>query len=86
MILENGETINLDAALYGMAARVYYDHGTQSIDLESWVSEHMTQAVFLNVGSITISGYPVTHAYGGAGDDLIRGDIHDDLLKGYGGD
>ena len=86
MTLENGETINLDAALYGMAAQVYYDHGTQSIDLESWVSEHLTQAVFLNVGSITLSGYPVTHAYGGAGDDLIQGNIHGDLLKGYGGD
>ncbi|SER25795.1 Ca2+-binding protein, RTX toxin-related [Nitrosomonas sp. Nm51] len=85
MVLENGEIIDLGPALYGMDAQIYYDHGTQSIDLESWVSRNLTEDVVLNLNAASYFGQPVTHAYTGAGDDLIQGGAHDDTLKSYDG-
>ncbi len=87
IILENGGTLDLKHALYGMNAQINFDQGSEAIDLESWVSENLHDAVVLNLSSVVdnSSEQPVTHAYGGAGSDLIDGSSNDDTLKGYGG-
>jgi len=85
--LENGGILNLKDALYGMNAQINFDQGSEAIDLESWVSENLHDAVILNLAPITSSsGQLVTHAYGGTGADLIQGSANDDTLTGYGGD
>ena len=85
--LENSGTLDLKHALYGMNAQINFDQGSEAIDLESWVSENLHDAVVLNLSSVVdnSSEQPVTHAYGGTGSDLIDGSINDDTLKGYGG-
>lgn len=86
--LENGGILNLKDALYGMNAQINFDQGSETIDLESWVSGNLHDAVILNLSSVVDqgSGQPVTHAYGGTGADLIQGSASDDTLTGYGGD
>lgn len=85
--LGNGGTLDLLNALYGMNAQINFDQGSEAINLESWVSENLHDAVVLNLAPITSSsGQPVTHAYGGTGADLIQGSANDDTLMGYGGD
>jgi hypothetical protein len=83
--LGNGETLDLAGALYGMDAQIYSDHGSNGIDLESWVSENLSEDVVLSLKSVAYFGQPVTHAYSGSGNDLIQGDIYDDTIKSYGG-
>lgn len=80
--------LDLQGALYGMSAQIYFDHGAQGIDLESWVSEHLHDAVTLNLGfDWTAAGLdqPVTYGYGGTGTDFIFGSVNNDTLKGHGG-
>lgn len=85
--LGNGGVLDLRNALYGMAAQIQFDHGNNSINLETWVSENLHQAVVLNLSSIKVdSGQPIVQAYGGTGADFIQGGIDNDTLKGYGGD
>lgn len=84
--LANGGALDLRNALYGMAAQIQFDHGNNSINLESWVSENLHKAVVLNLSSIKVdSGQPIVQAYGGTGADFIQGGIDNDTLKGYGG-
>jgi len=83
--LGNGKTLDLAGALYGMDAQIYSDHGSNGIDLESWVSENLSEDVVLSPKSVAYFGQPVTHAYSGSGNDLIQGDIYDDTIKSYGG-
>ena len=84
--LDDGTTLNLQAALYGMDADIQFANG-DAIDLESWVSENLTQSVSLNLNNIQLaSGALVTRAYGGAGADQIWGGGGNDTIKGYGGD
>lgn len=84
--LGNGGALDLRNALYGMAAQIQFDHGNNSISLETWVSENLREAVVLDLSSITVdSGQPVVQAYGGAGADFIQGGGNNDNLKGYGG-
>lgn len=85
--LSTGGTLDLQNALYGMNAQFQFDHGRSSIDLETWVSENLHQAVVLNLS--TFDGNPeqsVTKAYGGKGADLIQGGRNNDTINGYGGD
>lgn len=85
--LANGGALDLRNALYGMAAQIQFDHGNNSINLETWVSENLHKAVVLNLPSIKVdSGQPIVQAYGGTGADFIQGGIDNDTLKGYGGD
>ncbi len=84
--LENGGTLDLQGALYGMNAQIYFDQGTQGIDLETWVSENLLDPVTLNLEWIAAeSGEPVTHVYGGAGADLIQAGAGNSTIKGHGG-
>ena len=83
--LGNGETLDLTGALYGMDAQIYSEHSSNVIDLESWVSENLSEDVVLSLKSVAYFGQPVTHAYSGSGNDLIQGDIYDDTIKSYGG-
>ncbi|MEZ5678970.1 MAG: calcium-binding protein [Nitrosomonas sp.] len=86
MALGNGETIDLGPALYGMDAQIYYDHGTQSIDLESWVSENLLTSVRLDLASVvTSSNQAITQAYGGGDADFIQGSANNDIIRGHGG-
>lgn len=84
--LENGTTLDLQAALYGMEASIEFANG-DALDLESWVSENLAQSVTLNLNNVQLSsGAAVTRAYGGTGADQIQGGTGNDVLKGYGGD
>ncbi|PXW81012.1 Ca2+-binding RTX toxin-like protein [Nitrosomonas sp. Nm84] len=84
--LENGGTLDLQGALYGMDAQIYFDHGAQGIDLESWVSENLHDAVTLNLEWVQASsGEPLTHLYSGTGADLLQGSVNNDTISGYGG-
>jgi len=84
--LANGGALDLHNALYGMAAQIQFDHGNNSINLETWVSENLHKAVVLNLSSIKVdSGQPIVQAYGGTGADFIQGSSNSDTLKGYGG-
>lgn len=88
MALGNGGAIDLQGALYGMEAQVYFDHGAQGIDLESWVSEHLHDAVTLSLNvDWQAAGLeqPVTYVYSGTGADLLAGGIYNDTIKGYDG-
>ena len=82
--LDDGSTLNLQAALYGMDAEIQFANGG-AIDLESWVSENLTQSVQLVMDSVALPSGPVTRAYGGAGADQIWGGNASETLKGYGG-
>ncbi|SDU06864.1 calcium-binding protein [Nitrosomonas ureae] len=85
--LGNGGVLDLQNALYGMSTQIQFDYGGNSIDLENWTSEHLREAVVLNLSSIEISSEEsIVEAYGGAGADLIQGSISNDTLKGNGGD
>ena len=84
--LDNGGTLDLQAALYGMSTSIEFANG-DAFELENWVSENLTQSVSLNLMSIQLgTGGTPTSAYGGAGADQILGSAGDDVLKGYGGD
>lgn len=84
--LENGDTLDLQGALYGMDAQIYFDHGAQGVDLESWVSENLHDAVTLNLEWVQASsGEPLTHLYSGTGADLLQGSVNNDTINGYGG-
>ncbi|MXS81831.1 calcium-binding protein [Nitrosomonas oligotropha] len=84
--LGNGGVLDLQDALYGMAAQIQFDHGNNSVNLETWISENLHEAAVLNLSSIEgDSEQPIMQAYGGAGADFIQGGIHNDTLKGYGG-
>ncbi|MDA8129849.1 MAG: hypothetical protein M0Z73_14285 [Betaproteobacteria bacterium] len=83
--LDDGSTLNLQAALYGMDAEIQFANG-DALALESWVGENLTQSVTLVLDSIVLgSGEPVTSAYGGAAADQIWGGNGNDTIKGYGG-
>ena len=84
--LDDGSTLNMQAALYGMDAEIQFANG-DTLDLETWVSENLVQSVSLNLNNIQLtSGALVTKAYGGAGADRIWGrDNGNSTLKGYGG-
>ncbi len=83
--LDNGTQLNLQGALYGMNTTLEFANGT-ALDLETWVSENLTDAVSLNLSSVALSsGGLVERAYGGAGADQILGGIGNDNIKGYGG-
>jgi Ca2+-binding RTX toxin-like protein len=83
--LDDGSTLDLQGALYGMNATLQFANG-DVLDLESWVSENLLHPVFLNLDSVALpSGGRVEYAYGGAGDDQILGGDGNDILKGYGG-
>ncbi|MER2512366.1 MAG: calcium-binding protein [Nitrosomonas ureae] len=85
--LGNGGVLDLQNALYGMSTQIQFNYGGNSIDLENWTSEHLREAVVLNLSSIEISSEEsIVEAYGGAGADLIQGSINNDTLKGHGGD
>ena len=84
--LDNGGTLDLQAALYGMSTSIEFANG-DAFDLENWVSQNLTQSVSLNLSNIELgTGGTPTSAYGGAGADQILGGAGDDVLKGYGGD
>ena len=86
--LENGDTLDLQAALYGMDAQIFFDQGTQGIDLESWVSENLHDVVSLSLNfdwSAAGLQQPVTYLYSGTANDSLYGGVHNDTLKGYGG-
>ena len=84
--LDDGSTLNLQGALYGMDASIQFANG-EEFDLETWVSEKLTQSVTLNLNNMQLgSGELVRRAYGGAGADQIQGSASADSLKGYGGD
>ncbi|MDR4652796.1 MAG: hypothetical protein MRJ52_10430 [Nitrosomonas sp.] len=69
-----------------MDAQIYYDHGTQSIDLESWVSENLLTSVRLDLASVvTSSNQAITQAYGGGDADFIQGSANNDIIRGHGG-
>ena len=81
MTLENGNSIDLQGALYGMNAQIYFDHGAQGIDLESWVSENLRDAVTLDINidwEAAGLAQPITNVFSGAGADLIFGGIYND--------
>lgn len=86
--LENGDTLDLQAALYGMDAQIRFDQGVQSIDLESWVSGNLHDAVNLSLNfdwMATGLQQPATYLYSGTGNDFLYGDTGNDTIKGYGG-
>lgn len=84
--LGSGETLDLKNALYGMTAQIQFDRGSTSINLETWVSEHLHKGVVLDLSTIeSDSDQPVVQAYGGAASDFIQGGSDNDTLKGYGG-
>lgn len=88
MTLEDGSSIDLQGALYGMDAQIYYDHGAQGIDLEAWVGENLHEAVTLNLNvDWTQAGFDdqLTYAYGGAEADTLFGGTLNDTLKGGAG-
>lgn len=83
--LDDGGSLELQAALYGMSATLQFGSGT-SIDLESWVSENLANPAFLNLDGVALpSGGLVENAYGGAGDDQILGGRGNDRIRGHGG-
>ena len=82
--LGNGGVLDLQDALYGMNAQLQFDHGNSSIDLETWASENLREAVVLDLSFF--EGSSIVQAYGGAGADLIQGNINNNTLKGHGGD
>lgn len=82
--LGNGEVLDLQDALYGMNAQLQFDHGNSSIDLETWASENLREAVVLDLSFF--EGSSIVQAYGGAGADLIQGNLNNNTLKGHGGD
>lgn len=85
LALSDGTTLNLQAALYGMDASLQFA-GVESIDVETWVSTHLTDAVSLNLNNIVLgSGAVADYAFGGAGGDQIAGGGANDTIKGYGG-
>jgi Ca2+-binding RTX toxin-like protein len=84
--LDDGTTLDLQAALYGMNANIQFANG-ETIDLESWVSENLLDPVTLNLEWVaSASDQPLTQVYGGTGADLIQGGANNDTIKGYGGD
>jgi Ca2+-binding RTX toxin-like protein len=83
--LDDGSTLDLQGALYGMIATLQFANG-DALDLESWVSENLLDPVFLNLDAVALpSGELIEYAYGGAGDDRILGGAGNDTIKGNGG-
>ncbi|WP_292912998.1 calcium-binding protein [Nitrosomonas sp.] len=86
--LENGDTLDLQAALYGMDAQIRFDQGAQGIDMEAWVGEHLHDAVSLSLNFDWAAAglqQPATYLYSGTGNDFLYGDTGNDTIKGYGG-
>jgi Ca2+-binding RTX toxin-like protein len=83
--LQNGNTLELRGGLYGMDAQLFFDQGSQSIDLEAWVSEHLHDDVTLSLSAISMDGQPATVAYSGTGADVLMGGDNNDTLRSYGG-
>ena len=83
--LDDGTTLELQGALYGMSATLQFANG-EAIDLETWVSENLLDSVSLNLAAVALpSGELIEYAYGGAGDDQILGGVGNDTIKGNGG-
>ncbi|WP_275689470.1 putative Ig domain-containing protein [Nitrosomonas sp. JL21] len=81
----NGGILDLKYAMYGMNAQIQFN-GSNSVDMEAWISENLHEPVILNLSSLgVISDEPINQAYGGADDDLLQGSTHDDSLRGHGG-
>lgn len=81
----NGGILDLKYAMYGMNAQVQFN-GSNSVDMETLISENLHEAVILNLTYATaIYDESINQAYGGAGDDLIQGSAHDDTLRSHGG-
>lgn len=85
LALNDGTTLSLQGALYGMNASLQFAGG-EAIDVETWVSTNLTDAVSLNLNNIVLgSGAIADHAFGGAGGDQIAGGNANDTIKGYAG-
>ena len=82
--LDNGETITLQNAPFGMNASLQFSNG-DSLDLETLVGTTLATPLYLALdssGGRLYGGAGADALYGGAGDDNLAGHLGNDTLEG----
>ena len=82
--LDNGETVTLQNAPFGMSASLEFSNG-DSLDLETLVGTTLAPPLYLALddsGGRLYGGAGADALYGGAGDDNLAGHLGNDTLHG----
>ena len=84
MALDNGETLTLQNAPFGMNATLQFSNG-EELDLETLVGTKLATPLYLgldNSGGRLYGGSGADNLYGGSGNDALTGHLGNDTLQG----